>query len=307
MINGEDSITYKELWEESDKLANYIKEHCREDKTPVIVYGHKNPKMLVAFLACVKSGRAYVPVDTSVPRDRVEKIIDSVEPGLILVSEPVERYKDYDFLNVISDDYVSNVNESVTKDDYVQDDSVYYIIFTSGSTGTPKGVQITYSALNHFTEWALTSSALTETHPSYTYNCPDMLTDGLRGAGPYNSGDFAGWYNKPVEVVIEMDGTPYSSVTLSTFVFRYDYVFNPLDLTVYVSEDGKDYSQVAHDEYPVEGGVDDGNGCNEYTVTFPETSARYLKVTAACLEALPEWHSGKGNPGFVFVDEIIVL
>ena len=151
------------------------------------------------------------------------------------------------------------------------------------------------------------ASALTETHPSYTYNCPDMLTDGLRGAGPYNSGDFAGWYNKPVEVVIEMDGTPYSSVTLSTFVFRYDYVFNPLDLTVYVSEDGKDYSEVAHDEYPIEGGVDDGNGCNEYTVTFPETSARYLKVTAACLEALPEWHSGKGNPGFVFVDEIVVL
>jgi len=150
-------------------------------------------------------------------------------------------------------------------------------------------------------------SALTETHPSYTYNCPDMLTDGLRGAGPYNSGDFAGWYNKPVEVVIEMDGTPYSSVTLSTFVFRYDYVFNPLDLTVYVSEDGKDYSEVAHDEYPIEGGVDDGNGCNEYTVNFPETTAKYLKVTAGCLSALPDWHSGKGNPGFVFVDEIIVL
>lgn len=151
------------------------------------------------------------------------------------------------------------------------------------------------------------ASVLTETHPSYTYNCPDMLTDGLRGAGPYNSGDFAGWYDKPVEVVIEMDGTPYSSVTLSTFVFRYDYIFNPLDLTVLVSEDGNEYTTVAHAEYPVEGGVDDGNGCNGYTVTFPETSARYLKVTARCIEALPEWHSGKGNPGFVFVDEIVVL
>ena len=150
-------------------------------------------------------------------------------------------------------------------------------------------------------------TALTETHPNYTYNCPDLLTDGLRGAGPYNSGDFAGWYNKPVEAVIEMDGTPYSSVTLSTFVFRYDYVFNPLDLTVYVSENGNEYTEVAHEEYPVEGGVDDGNGCNEYTVTFPETSAKYLKVTARCLEALPDWHSGKGNPGFVFVDEIVVL
>ena len=42
------------------------------------------------------------------------------------------------------------------------------------------------------------------------------------------------------------------------------------------------------------------------TLTFPETSARYLKVVAGCLEALPEWHGGKGRPGFVFVDEIVV-
>ena len=44
----------------------------------------------------------------------------------------------------------------------------------------------------------------------------------------------------------------------------------------------------------------------EFPLTFPETTAKYLKVVAGCLEALPEWHSGKGRPGFVFVDEIIV-
>ena len=133
-----------------------------------------------------------------------------------------------------------------------------------------------------------------------------MLTDGLRGAGPYNSGDFAGWYNQPFEAVIEMDGAPYSSVTLSTFAFRYDYVFGPLDLTVYVSENGEEYTEVAHADYAVEGTIDDHNGCAEYTLSFPETAAKYLKVTAACIKSLPDWHPGKGQPGFLFVDEVLV-
>ena len=149
--------------------------------------------------------------------------------------------------------------------------------------------------------------ALTETHHNYTYNCPDMLTDGLRGAGPYNSGDFAGWYNKPFEAVIEMDGTPYSSVTLSTIAFRHDWIFGPMDMTIYTSEDGESFTQVAHADYTVTGLIDDGNVCEAYTLNFPETSAKFLKVTASCIKSLPDWHPGKGSPGFLFVDEVVVL
>lgn len=150
------------------------------------------------------------------------------------------------------------------------------------------------------------AEALTPTHPSYTFNCPDMLTDGITGEGPYNSGDFAGWYYKPFEVVVDMEGCSYSEVTLSTFVFKNDYIFHPMDMIVYTSEDGKEYTEAARAEYALEGRVNDGNGCKDYTLTFPETSARYLKVTAKTIEALPEWHSGNGRPGFLFVDELIV-
>ena len=169
-----------------------------------------------------------------------------------------------------------------------------------------KGTRIYSKTFGSHKAMGRPAKALTETHPSYTYDCPALLTDGLRGSGPYNSGDFAGWYNKPVEVVIEMNGIPYNSVTLSTLVYRYDYIFGPLDMRVSISEDGGTFTETAYAEYPVEGRVDDGNGCKEYTLTFPETTAKYLKVEAACIEALPDWHSGKGHPGFVFVDEIIV-
>lgn len=172
MISGNNSICYQDLWYESDRLACYIKEICNADKTPIIVYGHKHPYMLVAFLACVKSGRAYVPVDISVPRDRVERIIDEVHPKLILTTEPFEFYQDYLVMNIMADNYIVDISSTVTKDDWVAGDDIYYIIFTSGSTGIPKGVQIPYSALNYFVEWALSLGHNVKTHKRYINQAP---------------------------------------------------------------------------------------------------------------------------------------
>lgn len=113
--------------------------------------------MLAAFLACVKSGRAYVPVDISVPRNRVENIIDSVCPKLILTTEDFAPYESYPCIRLEQDMEVFNseIEYKIDASDYVKEEDVYYIIFTSGSTGNPKGVQITYGAVNRFTEWAL--------------------------------------------------------------------------------------------------------------------------------------------------------
>ena len=171
---------------------------------------------------------------------------------------------------------------------------------------TKDGTRMFAKEFNAHKAMGRAAEILTTTHPSYTFNCPDLLTDGIVGEGPYNSGDFAGWYNKPFEAVVNMEGCTYSEVTLSTFVFKYDYIFHPMDLVAYTSEDGNEYTEVARAEYPLEGRTDDGNGCHDYTVSFPETSAKYLKVTARTIEALPQWHSGKGRPGFLFVDELIV-
>ena len=147
---------------------------------------------------------------------------------------------------------------------------------------------------------------LTETHPNYKFNCPDLLTDGITGKGPHNSGDYAGWYNTPMEVVIEMDGSNYNEVTLSTYILKGDWIFGPKKIAVYTSEDGNTYSEVASQTIEDSGLMAEGNGCQDYTLTFAETSAKYLKVVAETYTELPKWHPGAGHPGFVFVDEIIV-
>ena len=70
-----------------------------------------------------------------------------------------------------------------------------------------------------------------------------------------------------------MAGENCSTLTLSTTVVKYDDIFNPADITVYTSEDNKNFTEVAKAEYETEG-QNDPNGPKEYTLEFPETSAR---------------------------------
>ena len=143
-------------------------------------------------------------------------------------------------------------------------------------------------------------------HKSYTYSFPDNLLDGIRAAEVYKSGEWAGWRTKPFEVVIDMEeAEAYSSVTLGTLVVKASYILAPLYVTVSTSLDGVNFEEVARkDIEPVKDGVDDST--LDIELTFPETSARYLKVCAGAVPALPDWHFAPGRPGNLFIDEVIV-
>ena len=98
----------------------------------------------------------------------------------------------------------------------------------------------------------------------------------------------------------------YGEVTLGAFVFKHDWIFNPVNMTVSVSDDGKEFREVASAEYETIANVDDGNGRQEYTLAFGPVEARYLKIKAGVVSPIPAWHAGAGKPGFLFVDEISV-
>ena len=148
----EEELTASLVWEYSDKLAAYLNETYKGNKSPIVVYGHKHPFMLVYFLACVKSGHAYCPVDVNTPIDRVEDIIATVKSPVVLVSEEISL--DAPTLTVSeAKKVIASTTERISKDHYVKGEDVFYIIFTSGSTGKPKGVSITYNNLNHFLDW----------------------------------------------------------------------------------------------------------------------------------------------------------
>lgn len=144
-------LTYKELWDASGKLATWIDKTQGESKKPVIVYGHKNPWMPVCFFASVRSGRAYCPVDISMPEERVFQIIDKIGDPLVLSTEPLEL-KGAHSLEELKE--IAEAEETISRDKWISGDDIFYIIFTSGSTGLPKGVKITMDNLVSFTDWS---------------------------------------------------------------------------------------------------------------------------------------------------------
>lgn len=156
MISAEQSMTYAELWEKSGRLAAEIEKIQGSDKAPIMVFGHKDPLMLISFIACVRSGRAYCPVDVSTPVQRVSDIAEAIGNPLVLAVEQghclegkakiIER----DEINQLACD----ANLEIAEELEVSDEDTYYIIFTSGSTGKPKGVEISCGALSRFTDWS---------------------------------------------------------------------------------------------------------------------------------------------------------
>lgn len=147
---------------------------------------------------------------------------------------------------------------------------------------------------------------LQPTHKNYTYNGGATLTDGLLGDKGFGTGRWLGFSGNDLEAVIDLkQNTDVSSVSLNTCVDKGSWIFDARNIEVSVSADGKSFTKVASKSLPA---LEEQTPDNIYTyeLTFPQTTTRYVKLTATSEHNIPEWHGGKGKPAFLFVDEISI-
>ena len=78
-----ESMIYKELDKISEAIAAYLLKEFEDERTPIILYGNKENYMMAVMMAALKSGRAYVPIDVSYPKERVETIQSEVKAKVI--------------------------------------------------------------------------------------------------------------------------------------------------------------------------------------------------------------------------------
>ena len=146
----------------------------------------------------------------------------------------------------------------------------------------------------------------TKPNDSYTFEGASLLVDGYHSRPVFTSGAWLGYLDEPLDVTIDMGGEQsYRSVELETLAEKGDWIFPPSSVTVWVSDNGTDFTEVASVSVP-EAKAGDADGIGRYRMQFPETSARYLKVVAQNAAAIPAWHPGAGSKGFLFVDEVVV-
>lgn len=157
IVSETEQLNYRQLEEYSNALASYLTASYGKSKEPIVVYGHKNVFMIVCFLACVKAGRGYCPIDVSVPAERAAAIINEARPPVVLMPENAKFMAgESEPINLSQIQAICREGDAgPDADAWVKDGDTFYIIFTSGSSGTPKGVKISLGCLNHFLDWAV--------------------------------------------------------------------------------------------------------------------------------------------------------
>lgn len=142
-------ITYKEYYDKSVGLAKLILDKQVGNRKPIIVYMEKCKEVIVSFMGIAFSGNFYSPIDVTMPESRVNKILETLQPSLVITTAELKtRFQKFsyggDFLiyeDVESIGSSAEVEKALSK---IIDTDLLYVLFTSGSTGMPKGVSITH-------------------------------------------------------------------------------------------------------------------------------------------------------------------
>lgn len=143
----ENKLTYRELDEKSNQLANYLKAKGVKEETLVPICINRSLEMIVGILGIIKAGGAYVPIDPQYPAERISYIIDEIKADFILSNRSSSKNLAAKLI-LLDEEWGLIENEQTTvAQSSVKNNNLLYVIYTSGSTGKPKGVMVEHQSL----------------------------------------------------------------------------------------------------------------------------------------------------------------
>ncbi|SHL03865.1 non-ribosomal peptide synthetase [Flavobacterium chilense] len=142
----EDTIlTYQQLNEKANQLAAYLRaNYSIEPDDLIAIKLERNEFLLVSLLGVLKSGAAYVPIDSNYPQQRIDYIEKDSNSKVVIDQNLVEK-----FLEVQHNYSTSNLDQ-ISKPNHLA-----YIIYTSGTTGNPKGVMVEHHNAVELIHWSI--------------------------------------------------------------------------------------------------------------------------------------------------------
>ena len=147
LVFEDKQFTYKQLDEMSNSLAHYLHTNGITKGDVIGVLLNRSEKVIVAQLASLKLGCAFLPIDSRYPTQRVQDLIGNCKVSVLLVEDGIPA-NDYLVLKInIADGILGNTERIVSESDF---EDICYIIYTSGSTGKPKGCCLTYCGITNF-------------------------------------------------------------------------------------------------------------------------------------------------------------
>ncbi|WP_034328484.1 non-ribosomal peptide synthase/polyketide synthase [Alkaliphilus transvaalensis] len=156
----EESLTYKQLNERANQLANILLEKGVGANTVVGVIMERSLEMMVGIMAVLKAGGAYLPIDPQYPTERIKFIIQDCQSEILLTQSKIKETlpKDVDLIcldeeGILEGNKTKGNKNNINIKTNNQSSDLAYILYTSGSTGKPKGVMIEQKSVVNLCQW----------------------------------------------------------------------------------------------------------------------------------------------------------
>ena len=157
----DEEITYGELDAKSSRLAQWLLDAGAAGQ-PIAIGLADGPEPVIAMLAVLKVGSAFVCVDVTESPDRLQRILVDVEPSHLVLNtsllgsihhlDPLASYEVVLVEDVLSGHWVASMPQPACN---VPASSAAYIVYTSGSSGEPKGIVQSHASFCQFLQWQI--------------------------------------------------------------------------------------------------------------------------------------------------------
>ena len=147
VVCGNESITYSELHERSNRVACVLRAWGVSSDTRVGLCLERSVDSVVAILGVLKAGGAYVPIDPGYPEQRINLILTDADVSVVVTHRGIQHRVRVSGRKILNLDAPAVFHAIGDAPDVSRPDHLAYIIYTSGSTGKPKGVEITHRSL----------------------------------------------------------------------------------------------------------------------------------------------------------------
>jgi len=172
-------LSYREVEERANRLARKLIARDVGPESVVALVLERSPELVIAVLAVLKAGGAYLPIDPGQPAERIRSVIEDAAPVLVI--------DDPDFLAETADHTAAPVTDADRVSPLLPSHPAY-VIYTSGSTGRPKGVVVTHEGCANLSashDWygvAAGSRVAQFASVGFDMFCEEWLLALLRGA-----------------------------------------------------------------------------------------------------------------------------